>query len=406
MRNIFSDMLRLTEEFLVAEDSRSNKLDIHMFLMAEYSKRKLIKLYEKNLDKTESILGNGQLHDVDYYKNNLRFEQLKKTHEIIHKDIYINPKNREQQISDTVTIIFLMEILFRNLQLINVQKKYDFNYRLNFEEEIDHFLNNGGGRYLEIPYIKYYYYTFKLLKTHEEKYYLLLKEFVSPDVIGLSKQELRDIYLSLINYCYIRITNGEDNFIKELFSLNIRMIDKGIFTTAAGNIPNVFFMNAVTTGLESGEAVWVERFITEKGELLKDDSKTDTLHFCNAQLSFFKKDYNSALNELSKVSTDDMTYKLNTKSLYLKLYFDLNDIEPFLSHVDSYKHFVANNRLVFDQIKDPVNNYITFAKRIFCIKNGIGKFDEYNLPVLKREIIECFPLINRPWLLRKIEEVK
>jgi hypothetical protein len=308
--------------------------------------------------------------------------------------------------SDNITIIFLMEILYRNLQLINIQKKYDFNYRLNFEEEIDQFLNNGGRRYLEITYIKYYYYTFKLLKTHEEKYYILLKNFADSDANTLSRLELRDIFISLTNYCYVRISNGSDGYIKELFALVKSMVEKDIFTTAAGNITNVFFMNAVTTGLESGEITWVERFISEKGEKLKDESKADTLHFCNAQLRYFKKDYDTALKELSAINVDDMTYKHNTKSLYLKLYFDSNDVETFLSHVDSYKHFIAKNKLVFDQIKDPVNNYITFANRIFCIKNKIGKYDEYNLPELKREIEKCTPLINRPWLLRKIEEMR
>jgi hypothetical protein len=184
------------------------------------------------------------------------------------------------------------------------------------------------------------------------------------------------------------------------------MVNNNIFTTEAGNIPNVFFMNVVTTGLESSEMTWVESFIANRGKELKDDSKGDTLHFCNALLCYHKEDYDSALTELSKITTDDMTYKHNSKSLYLKLYFDLNEIEPFFSHVDSYRHFIAKNKLVFEKIKDPVNNYITFAKRIFCIKNKIGKQDEFDLPQLKRELKECIPIINRPWLFKKIEEIE
>jgi len=406
MRNVFSDMLKLTEDYLLIESYKNDEFDSRLRLANELSRRKLIKLYQKNLDKAEVLVADKKAKDINYFKKILLIEQSKKSHEVTHKDIYINPNNTEQQISDSITIIFLMEILYRNLQLINIQKKYDFNYRLNFEKEIDQFLENSGRMYLEIAYIKYYYYTFKLLRSQDQKYYILLKDLIKTGIDELSPLEIRDIFTSLSNYCYVRITNGEDGFIKELFLNQKEMIYHNIYTTAAGNIPNVFFMNIVTTGLESEEILWVEQFIRERGEELKDDSKADTLHFCNAQLSYFKKDYDSALRELSAINVDDMTYKHNTKSLYLKLYFELNDIETFLSHVDSYKHFIAKNKLVFDKIKDSINNYIIFANRIFCIKNEIGKYDQYNLPELKREIIKCSPLINRPWLLRKIAEIE
>lgn len=58
------------------------------------------------------------------------------------------------------------------------------------------------------------------------------------------------------------------------------------------------------------------------------------------------------------------------------------------------------------KIKDSINNYVNYSKRIFCIKNKIGKADLDDLPVLKNEIIECTPLINRPWLLRKLSEIE
>ena len=84
----------------------------------------------------------------------------------------------------------------------------------------------------------------------------------------------------------------------------------------------------------------------------------------------------------------------------------MNEIEPFLSHVDTYRHFMSGNRLVPEHLKVPVNNYINFTNRIFLAKNKIGKHNEFDLPALKREIKESKILINRPWLLKKIEEIE
>jgi hypothetical protein len=406
MRNISSDMLKLEESFISAESNRKDELKLKILLMNEFSKRKITNLYERNREKSEALLKKTETEDIDYFKNRLELERSKRAHAIIHRDIYIDQYSNEQVISDLVTTVSILEITYRNLQMINNQKKFNYDYNLNFEEEIDNFLINSGSRFLDITYIKYLHYTYKLMRTQDEKYYRLLKEFVSGDFEKLPRDVKRDIYISLTNYCYVRITAGDDDFIKELFLNYQEMVSKDLFTTAAGNIPNVFFMNVVTTGLESGETEWVEKFIAEDGHKLKDESKEDTLNFCKANLSYFKGDYGTAFRYLSKITTDDMTYKHNVRSLTLKLYFDTNEIEPFLSHIDSYRHFIAGNKLVFDKIKDSLNNYITFAKRIFCIKNKIGKFDEFDLPNLKKEITECTPIINRPWLLRKILELE
>lgn len=406
IRNISSDMLKLAETFLLSELNSKDQLKPRLQLMNEFSKRKVIPLYERNLEKTEKLLGNIEIKDIEYYKIKLDVEKSKRAHNIMHKDIYIDQSNSDQEISDLVTIVSLLELIYRNLQMVNNQKKFSYIYKPAFEEEIDHFLNNGGSRFLEIEYIKYLYYTYKLLKTQDEQYYKLLKNLLNGDFENLPRDIVRDIYISLTNYCYIRISRGDDDFIKELFLNNREMVSNDLLTNSAGNIPNVFFMNTVTTGLESNEVEWVEIFIEENYVKLKDDSKEDTLNFCRANLCYYKGDYDGAFRNLSKVTTDDMTYKHNVRSLLLKLYFESNEIEPFLFHIDSYKHFITGNKLVFEKIKDSINNYINFSKKIFCIKHKIGKVDQNDLPILKREIIECTPIINRPWLLRKINEIE
>jgi hypothetical protein len=57
MRNVFSDMLKLCEEFLLFEKYRSNEFRSRIELMDEYSSRGLMKLYEKTLQKAENFLG-------------------------------------------------------------------------------------------------------------------------------------------------------------------------------------------------------------------------------------------------------------------------------------------------------------------------------------------------------------
>ncbi|MBK9334412.1 MAG: hypothetical protein IPM96_18890 [Ignavibacteria bacterium] len=65
---------------------------------------------------------------------------------------------------------------------------------------------------------------------------------------------------------------------------------------------------------------------------------------------------------VSKVISDDLSYKHQLKSFYLKIYFELGEVQAFYSHIDSYRHFVKNDKLISPESREYITNYITLSK--------------------------------------------
>jgi hypothetical protein len=373
--------------------------------MNEFSIRGLVKLYEKNLDRAENMLESSEIQDVEYYRNKLKLEHAKRDFYNRYKDIYVNTKNPNQLISDNVVIVFLIQMLYSNIDMLNIKAhRFDFNYRLNFEDEIDSFLNTKGSQYMEIPYIKYYYYTYKLLKTKDESFYHMLKDFAVTSFDKLTKDEISFVLTILTNYCSARVMQGDDHFNEELFNLYIFRIDKNFHLNNAGKVSHVFFINAAEIGLMLNKMEWVEQFVAEKQFELKVESRVDTVRYCNACIKYHKKDYDGALRELSTITSADLPYKLSVKHLVMQILFSANEIEQFLSHVDSYRHFISNTEQISEKLKEDLNTYINFTKKIFSIKNELGKQNESDLISLKRELNES-SIYGKSWLVKKIEEI-
>jgi hypothetical protein len=161
----------------------------------------------------------------------------------------------------------------------------------------------------------------------------------------------------------------------------------------------------VVTGLEAGETGWVNNFISQYKSELDKINRENTFIFCSAFYNYWIKNFSEALNLAAKVKTDDSSYKHQLKSLYLKIYYDLNETEPFYSHVDNYKHFISSEKNVGEQVRLNVNNYINYAKRLFDLKSS-NIIDSIEVKMLENEIINNKAMINKPWLLRRIKELE
>jgi hypothetical protein len=165
-------------------------------------------------------------------------------------------------------------------------------------------------------------------------------------------------------------------------------------------------MSTVATGFEAGESEWVNHFIDRYICEVNEESQKNTFLFCNALKYYRSNDYQNSLTEMSKVTAEEFSFKQNIRSLTLKIYYDLNETEPFYSHIDSYRHFIQNNKLVHNNVREPINNYILYAKKIFDMKNSLNQDSEFEMQKIRNEILNTKAIINKLWLLRKIDELK
>lgn len=352
------------------------------------------------------MLSKIEIKDGEYYYNLYELESEYKNFITRNKDLYIRKGDTPEKIIEQLVIFFLIKFTYFNVETINRKKIiHDSGAELKFENEIENFLKEDR-HLLEIPYIKVFYFLYKIIQDESEEHFHLLKEFAEKNLDQILQKDWQSIFTVLTNFSYLKVLSGDLNYIKEQFEISRTSIEKGVHKNSHGFIPHIQFMNIVITGLDINKARWVEEFIEKYSDELKEQLRTPTLHFCRALIFYNKKKYDRALSELALVETEDFSFKQQIKSLYLKIYFDLNEPEPFYFHVDSYKHFVTDNNLVHNRVRKQLCDYIAYTKKLFDFKNNVNGIDKSGLNQLEKEVNKNVSLVNKKWILEKIREIK
>jgi hypothetical protein len=407
MRNILSRLLEITEDYLMVSNFMKQPFACKLSLLRELSLRKQQKLFEKTEAEAESILSNNTAKDGQYYYDRFELENIRRTNSLRQKSkLSVNNEQFLPGISDYLTKAFIINLLQTNTFLYNA----NFNVFLNthepvFLEGFERFVMENMDKLGDVVYVQYYYNAFKLASTKDEKHFFALKKIADEHYDELTPVDKRDIFTLLTNYCYFKINEGALNYRKEHFTLYRENISRGHYKGERKFLSHIMYLNVIVTGLDAGETAWIKDFIENYRKELDRDNFDNSYFFARALYNYHLQNYSNAIDEAAKVKTDDLSYKHQLKSLYLKIYFDMNESEPFYSHIDSYRHFLTNQKHIPAQTREVISSYVTYAKRLFDVKNKTADTD-FDLHKLKKDITHNISMINRSWLLEKITEIQ
>ncbi len=404
-RNTISKMLRLAEQFLTMNHLASDKFHIKLFLLEELKLKRQESLFVKHRKEAESSLESEYFKNEDYFLKKYLLEILNDEFMKITKNYMVFTGKGEVSSFEFLSNSFLINILKANASIINSNKNlFGDEIKLILFDEIENFLLKNPVLLSSNLYLRYYYYSIKIFQTNDDKYFFELRDIINNETDSLGIADRKNILTILTNYSYYRINNGELKFVDEQFKLYKLNIEKKLYKGDRDFLSHIFFMNVVTTGLDAGELEWVKDFIKLYHEELKNEHKKNMFNFSSALLHLRKKEFDNAIEYASKVISDDLSYKHQLKSFYLKIYFEMNEDQPFYSHIDSYRHFVKNDKLLGEDSREYIMNYISFSKKLFDLKNFPGK-NEFEIKNIKKEITQHKALINKLWLMKKVNEL-
>ena len=256
--------------------------------------------------------------------------------------------------------------------------------------------------YLQVPAIKLYYSTLKMLQSpEEESYFLELKQHLSAQDLPVSEDEMRSCYTLACNYCVKQVVRGKEHYREELFDLYRAQIDKNLLFSGEYTTPGKI-KNIVTTGLRAGEFQWVEQFIKDHKNKVVPDFQDSLYHFNMGALYFYQKKFREALPHLMQVKYLDVFFHLNCKSLLLKTYYELQETEPLFALCDTFRAFLRNNPTLSLNRIAAYRNFIDLSQKLYKTKYLGGKKTTLEL----EEQINTAKLISdKQWLTEKVKEL-
>ncbi|MDZ4713702.1 MAG: hypothetical protein SGI89_15450 [bacterium] len=391
IRKLISELMKLLEEFLIFTNLERDSHRKDRLLLDELSLRRIDNLFEIKSKQSNKLVEKDRLKDTQYYYNKFRLASLSKT-------FYFN-RDREKSLmyfnKEAENFISYFSLMMIHMYVERLKEKRNFtdaDFDLNLFEEISGYIEKN------IPERSNAYKIFSselmLYKENDDSAYFRLKELKEKFYKIIPAEELNSIYTTLVNFAAEKYEKGNDLFLKEIFGLNKESLERNVM----GRYLSEFqFINIVTVSISLNELKFAESFIKKYPGSLNPDIRDSILNYCNANLSFAKKNYRESLDYLLKINFKLNQQKFLVKNLTIKNYYELGQFEPIYSLMDSYKHILKREKLVPKAIKDLMHNFLKFTKELCELQEGKGEKGEIMSRVKKTATAQ------KKWLSEKLK---
>ncbi len=403
MRLLMFYLYEVVEKFFAHNRMSNNEMLYREHVVKELLHRDLYKDFEKNIKQVTEKLNKKHAINADYYKNKFTFElenlNYLSTVQYDKYDKFIN-KDTIEKVFNNLTYYYLVSVFKYYSIVLTTQTLYNTNAETHlFENIMDSY---DTELFKGIPMINIYYNAVMcLLEPEHERHFYDLKKLVEENENYLSADDLIDLYINLENYCTRKTRIGKTEFYNENFEILNKELDLNIYSIN-GKMPLAFYKSCVVVGLQLNEFKWVKNFIEKYKHELNITDMEPVYNYCLADYEERLGNYESALEYLAKVKTDELYLKIDIKMLQCKLFYMLDWQVPLTSLLETFKRTLANNKLMPEKRKILYFKFIKYLNRLNNLKDNLKEIDAENT---LDEITKDQFFANKVWVLKRANEL-
>ncbi|GIV31112.1 MAG: hypothetical protein KatS3mg029_0463 [Saprospiraceae bacterium] len=396
MRQVMHFLFKAIESFLTYQEMVDDEVRSQVMLARVYRKKQLARLFNKAMDAGRKLQEKLPWRNHLYYENEYLLQ--------LEEYAFLSGLSRTvplnlQEVSDANDIAYLANKLQLSCIMLSHQAVYKSEYQFRFLDTLLAQIETQPS-YLDIPAIGIYYHIYKaIVKPDDVSHYQHLKKLLATHGNQFPQHEKRIIVLLLINYCIGRINAGKTEFLRETFDLYKQGLEEELLLEN-GLLSRFTYNNIVIAGLNLKEFEWVERFIHRYSPYLDEKHREGQVNTNLARLYYEKKDYKTAMELLVQADYDDILLTLVAKTMLLKIYYELDEINALDSLLSSMRTYLQRKKIMgYHQAN--YKNIIRFTRKLL----RIAPYDEAQKQKLKEEIEQSSPLTEKKWLLEQLERL-
>lgn len=402
VRSLISNFVKLIESFLVLTTFEKYTTYQKTLLLNTLNSRNLPKSFKATLSETLEAQKAEFNRDEDYYYNQIYLE-VESFNYFLERSTRVN-KEDFGKISDNINLFFILTKLnLLHFMTFQMQSDSETPHRIWLMNEIiDYIEENLSWISKEHPiiYMKYLI-LMTIMKPSDESHFRNLKKFMLNNHNKFRKEVLGYVFGALTNYCMVRCNGGDIGFKYERFKVYKLMEDNDIFSKD-NYIHFIDFLNAIISALDVNKINWTEKFFAKYKDKILPPLKETTCALAEAQILYYKKQYDEALTILNNVNVNNYYFYLRTKKLMVMIYYDTGKIEPILYIIDAARHYLKRNSKI---TKINAELFLKFFNYLGKIVN-IDPNQKTKLKNIKYELIKEDKVSSKEWLLTKIEELE
>ena len=407
IRRLCSDLTKSGFLFLRLEYQDKAEMENTLTLMKILSERRLDKHYRGMLRSFDSLQGDLETKNADYYLTNYQFESLQYAH-AERDSVPLEQMSHLEKADYNLEVFYWIQKLKHFCDYLSYQQFV--SSKVSLQNTIDILDHIGQSPLLKHLLIQAYYRVALMMRDLEsEVHFHSLRALLEKEHMHFSKKELKTLFIYLNNYCITtKINAGDSRFFKELFQ-NYRFMLEHELMVVNETIASQDFKNIITVGLRVGEYEWVEFFIQEYAKKLSEENQQIAMTYNLAKLYFHQKKYDQVIEHLREVAYNNNVeipysshvYTLGSKQILLKTYYELDEILPLDSLIESFRTYIRRSRIIS---KETRMQYLSFLKYVKKLSRQDPK-DKEKVSKLKKEIIESSGIAQKGWLLEKIASI-
>ncbi|MCA0234897.1 MAG: hypothetical protein LCH81_00785 [Bacteroidetes bacterium] len=355
-------------------------------LAAQYRKKNLPALFQKNIRQAERLLSEQPLRNADY---------LRQQHEVLAEQFRFEAASKRtaalqvQDIGDALDHWYFAQKLRQICTALSHQNVFKTEYHFSMLAPI--LVQIQEQKLLLYPAIDLYYHCYKMLSQPDsDAAFTAFREKIEEHSQRFPEEELRDLYVLALNFCTRRVNEGSTAHIRAGFELYRSGFDKNVFVVD-GVLSRFTYRNATALGLLLGELDWVRTFLDTFRDALEPTYRDSTYHFNMARWEYERKNYDAALVLLRHAESDDLLAALAAKTLAAKILFNIGAYDALHSHLDAMQIFLKRHK----EISYHRNNYVHFIR---FMRKLMGAAPSQKA-ALRQAVLQESQVSEKKWLL-------
>lgn len=386
-----SYLYRLIEKYIAYEEIEKNEFLLKQKTAEGFRRRNLSEFALRALKKAQENKEKQLLRNADYYEHTFQIKLRQVDYDAILKP---TEKFSTDAFVD-LDIAYFIQKLSLACFLLSHQNTYKLAYDLSFLEVILQEIETK--KLLKAPAIATYYYCYlTLAKPTEIQHFEDFKQLLLKNSTLFLESETRSFYLLAINFCIQQINNGANHFFHQALELykgglaNQALLENGILSRFT-------YHNIVKAGIQTADLEWVEQFIDDYKKSLEKRYQESAYSFSRAHLAYHKKNYEEVLDLLQTSNYRDVLLNLGAKTLLLKVYYELSELNLLHSHLDAMKNYIRRKRVI-GYHKTNYLNVVRFTQKL----QALNFYDKVAVSVLREMIVQEAVLTERQWFLEQL----
>lgn len=345
-------------------------------------------------------------HTVDFYYEKYRYHKmLNQIH--LDKKQRLYDANLQWQ-NNQLDYFYLAKKLKIACDMLSRNIVIQANYEAHYIEDLLAWLEADRIDLEEHPLIHVYYQVLKTLQESTDSAYQKLKELIENYSKLFLPEELLLLYNYAENFCILKINNGTTRYYKEFLTIYKQKLDKQLLLED-GYLPEGDYKNIVTAGVRTKDYQWTEAFIHKNKQKLRPEVQENAFNYNLAVFYYATQQHSAALELLMTILFTDISYGVGAKTIQLQIYYELNEMEPLINLVDTFRLYVMRHKTQSDYRKKANLNMLRIVKKVAKLKEKTTFMNQkqFEKERTKLQVLytELSPLSNSDWVKEIIQEL-